>query len=138
MLSAKPKSKGDFSATSPSSALLTTVRRSAQGERQKVAVTEMLAQIVFGWPAIITSLVLSAAGILFRRPFLVALGAVFFIAPALYLSGYPAIRWFGLLLPVCLFGAAYAVRKKKPVIAWLLTLPALVASVWLAYLVLTQ
>ena len=98
----------------------------------------MFAQIVFGWPSIITSLVLSVAGLLAKRPLLVALGGVFFLGPALYLGGYPAIGWFGLLLPVGLFGAAFALRQKKPWIAWLLVLPALIASVWLAILVLTQ
>jgi hypothetical protein len=98
----------------------------------------MLAQIVFGWPAIITSLVLCVAGLIARRPWLVISGAALFIAPGLYLSGYPAIRWFGLLLPVCLFGAAYALRQEKTLIAWLLTLPALIVSIWLAVVVLTQ
>jgi hypothetical protein len=98
----------------------------------------MLAQIVFGWPAIITSLVLCIAGLIAKRPMLVVLGAVFFIAPGLYLSASPAVRWFGLLLPLCLFGSAYALRQKKPWIAWLLLLPALIASAWLAILVLTQ
>jgi hypothetical protein len=98
----------------------------------------MLAQIVFGWPAIITALVLCIAGLIAKRPLLMVLGAAVFIAPGLYLSGYPAIRWFGILLPVCLFGAAYALRRKKTLIAWLLTLPALIVSARLAYLVLTQ
>lgn len=98
----------------------------------------MIAQIVFGWPSIITSLVLSIAGMALKRPWLAALGAAFFIAPGLYLSGYPALRGFGLLLPACLFGAAYALRRGKSVIAWLLTLPALIVSAWLAILVITQ
>lgn len=98
----------------------------------------MLAQIVFGWPAILASLALCIAGLLAKRPLLVILGAALFIAPGLYLSGYPALRWFGFLLPVCLFAAAYALQVKKTLIAWLLTLPALIISAWLALLVLNQ
>lgn len=98
----------------------------------------MFAQIFFGWPSILASLALCIAGLLAKRPLLVALGAALFIAPGLYLSGYPALRWFGLLLPLCLFGAAYALRRKKAVVAWLLTLPALIVSAWLAFLVLNQ
>jgi hypothetical protein len=98
----------------------------------------MFAQIVLGWPAIITSLALCVAGLLAKRAWLVALGAAFFVGPGWYLSGYPAVRWFGYLLPACLFAAALALWKKRPAIAWMLTLPALATSAWLGFLVLAQ
>ncbi len=98
----------------------------------------MLVRIVFGWPAILTALALCLTGLLAKRPLLVALGAALFIGPGLYLSGSPAINWLGFLLPACLFGSAYALRQKKTGIAWLLTLPALLVSAWLAVVVLTQ
>ncbi len=98
----------------------------------------MLAIIFFGWPAILVALGLSIAGILAKRPLLMVLGAIIFTPPALYLSGYPALRWFGWFLPVCLAAGAYALKKHKPWIAWLLTFPALAVSAWLAVLVLTQ
>jgi hypothetical protein len=99
---------------------------------------QFFAQIVFGWPFIILSLVLAFAGILLKRPVLLVASGILFIPPAWYLSGYPAIRWFGMLLPVSLFGAAYFVKQDKIRLALLLVLPPLVTSVWLAFIVIAQ
>jgi hypothetical protein len=98
----------------------------------------MLAQIVFGWPFIILSLLLAFAGILVKRPALLVASAIVFIPPAWYLSGYPVIRWFGMLLPVSLLGAAYYVKKERLRLALLLILPPLITSAWLAFLVMAQ
>lgn len=99
---------------------------------------QIIAQIVFGWPFIILSLALAFAGILVKRQGLLVASAIFFIAPAWYLSGYPAIRWFGMLLPLSLLGAAYYVKKDSLRLALLLVLPALIVSAWLAFLVMSQ
>jgi len=98
----------------------------------------LLAQIIFGWPFIILSLLLAVAGILTKRWALLVAGAIFFVPPAWYLSGYPAIRGFGMLLPVSILGAAYFVKKGQHALAWLLTLPPIVVSAWLAFLVMAQ
>jgi hypothetical protein len=98
----------------------------------------LLVQIFFGWPAILVSLALCIAGLLFKRVLLVILGALLFVPFSLYLSGYPTVRAAALLLPLCLFGAAYALYRKKTLISWLLILPALLASAGMAVLVLTQ
>jgi hypothetical protein len=99
---------------------------------------EVLAQIFFGWPAIIASIVLSIYGIIARKPWLIVLGAVLFIMPSLYLSGYPSIRGLGLLLPVFVLVAAYAVKKNRQGFAWILISPMIMISAVLAYLVITQ
>jgi hypothetical protein len=99
---------------------------------------EIFVQIIFGWPFIILSLLLAVAGILLKRPALLIAGAIFFVPPAWYLSGYPAIRGFGMLLPVCMLGAAYYVKRCKPGFAWLLVSPSIVTSAWLAFLVMAQ
>jgi hypothetical protein len=98
----------------------------------------MLAQIVFGWPFIILSLLLAFAGILVKRPALLVTSAIVFAPPAWYLSGYPVIRWFGMLLPVSLLSAAYYIKKEQLRLALLLVLPPLLASAWLAFLVMAQ
>jgi hypothetical protein len=99
---------------------------------------ELLPQIIFGWPFIIASLLLSVTGVALKRHLLLVAGALFFMPPSLYLSGYPGIRWFALLLPFFIFGAAYLVRRDKSGIAWLLLLPPVLISAWLAYLVMEQ
>src|SRR5215210_7445083 len=100
--------------------------------------TEILAQIIFGWPFMIASLLLSVAGILLKRQQYLVAGALFFLPPSLYMSGYPAIRWFALLLPFFIFAAAYFVKSNRSGIAWLLLLPPIAMSAWLAYLVMEQ
>ena len=99
---------------------------------------EILVRIFFGWPAIIATLLVSAAGILWKRYWLLFIGALLFFPVSLYLSGYPAIRWLGLALPFFLAGSGFAVRARKTWLAWLLASPVFIVSAWLAYLVLTQ
>ena len=99
---------------------------------------QIFAQIIFGWPFIITSLLLAVAGILMKRHALLVVGAIFFVLPAWYLSGYPAIRWFWMLLPVSILGAAYFVKKERQKLAWLLVSSPILISAWLAFLVMAQ
>lgn len=98
----------------------------------------IFAQIVFGWPFIILSLLLAVTGVILKRPALLVAGAVLFAPPAWYLSGYPSIRWFGMTLPVFILGGAYYVSRGKQGIAWALLSPPVLASAWLAYLVMAQ
>lgn len=96
------------------------------------------AQIIFGWPFIILSLLFAVTGVILKRPALVTAGAVFFTPPALYLSGYPSIRGFAILLPIFILGAAYYVKQGKAGIAWILISGPILVSAWLAFIVLTQ
>ena len=98
----------------------------------------IFAQILFGWPFIIISLLLAITGVIMKRPGLLVAAALFFTPPAWYLSGYPFIRWFGLLLPAFILGAAYYVRRGKAGIALLLLSPSILVSAWLAFLVMAQ
>ena len=99
---------------------------------------EIIVQIIFGWPFIIISLLLAVTGVILKRPALLNAGAVFFTPPALYLSGYPSIRWFGILLPLFFLGAAYYVNRGKAGLAWVLLSAPVLVSAWLAFLVITQ
>jgi len=96
---------------------------------------EVLVQIIFGWPAIITSILLSIAGVWLRKPFLLVTAGIVCIPFSYYLSGYrvPAV-----ILPFFQFGSAYAVMRQKNLIAWLLTAPIVIIALVLAYVVLTQ
>jgi hypothetical protein len=100
--------------------------------------TDILVQIVFGWPAIIASLALSAAGIPWQKLVLLIIGAMISVPFAWYLSGYPAVRSAAILIPLMVGGAAYAVHKNKTAIAWLLLAPFILTAGILAYLVITQ
>ena len=97
---------------------------------------DALVQIIFGWPAIITSILLSIAGILLKRPKLLIVAGFIGIPFTAYLTA--GSRWPGLLLSVFQFGSAYAVRQQKFLMAWLLIAPMIISAVLLAYVVLTQ
>src|SRR5574342_794869 len=97
---------------------------------------QIFVQIIFGWPFIIASLVLAVAGVLLRRPMFLVASAVFFTPPALYLSGYPAMRGLGITLPIFILVAAYYVKRGKAGIAWILLSAPVLVSAWLAILVI--
>jgi hypothetical protein len=99
---------------------------------------DLLIQIIFGWPAILGSQVISAVGIVIRKPWVVALGGLICIPFAFYLSGYQAVRFFAFLLPLFQFGSAWALRANRKMLAWILLFPLAGVSVVLAYLVLSQ
>jgi hypothetical protein len=99
---------------------------------------EILVRIFFGWPAIIATLLVTVAGLAWKRYWLLLVGALLFFPVSLYLSGIPAIRGLGLFLTAFLVGAAFAVRARKLPLAWLLVSPVFIVSAGLAYLVLTQ
>lgn len=99
---------------------------------------ELLPQIIFGWPFIIAALILSIVGVATKLPKYLVAGAMFFMPPSLYLSGFPAIRFLAYLLPFFILGAAYFVGKNRSWISWLMLFPPIAISVWLAYLVMEQ
>jgi hypothetical protein len=100
--------------------------------------TGTLVQIIFGWPAIILSLLATLSGLIWKRFWLLLVAAVLFFPFSLYLSGFPAVRVLGLFLPVFQLGAALAVRARKLPFAWVLASPVFIVSALLAYLVLSQ
>jgi hypothetical protein len=99
---------------------------------------DIVVQIIFGWPAIITSLLVSIAGLVLRKPWLLVVGGVIVIPFAWYLSGYPAIRASAILLPVFQFISAWALRRERKILAWLLLVPLAITIVFLAIVVLSQ
>jgi hypothetical protein len=98
--------------------------------------TDILVQIIFGWPAIITSILLSIAGILMKKPELLVIAGFIGIPFAAYLTAGSHLP--GLLLPVFQFGSAYAVKRQKTLMAWMLVVPIIISALMLAYVVLTQ
>ena len=97
--------------------------------------SEIWIQIIFGWPAIITSILLSLAGLWLKKPVLLVVAGVLCLPFTYYLSGF---RTPAVVLPLFQFGAAYAISRQKPWVAWLLLLPLVMIALILAYAVLTQ
>ena len=94
---------------------------------------------LFGWPAIIVSMGLAAAGIKLRKPVLLVVSAVLVAPLSLYLSG--AASWFALNGPVILFSllaSAYAVKRGLFRIAWCSLASFAGVAVWLAVIVISE
>jgi hypothetical protein len=96
---------------------------------------EILIQIIFGWPAIITSILLSVLGVWLTKPVLLVIAGIVCLPFTYYLSGF---RTPAVILPLFQFGSAYAVSRQKILIAWLLIAPIVIIAALLAYAVLTQ
>ena len=94
--------------------------------------------IVFGWPAILTSIALSVMGIVRGRPKWLSAAAIIALPFSLYLLGSPLFRWFGLAIPFLLAGAGFAIYKSRTRLAWLLLTPFIGVSGWLAILVMSE
>jgi len=112
-----------------------SARKPPRNDTQKT-MFDALAIICFGWPAIITSILLSLAGLLLKKPTLLVIAGVVGIPFTFYLSG--GFRNAALLLPLFQFGSAFAIRRQKTRLAWLLLAPLMIVAVILALVVLTQ
>jgi hypothetical protein len=99
---------------------------------------ETLVQLLFGWPAIIVSLLAAILGLVWKRPRMVGLAAVLITPFSFYLSLTPNFRGLALILPFFEAGAAYAVYKGKMLMAVLLVLPVFIVCGWVAFIVVTQ
>ena len=96
---------------------------------------DVLVQIVFGWPAILASILLSVAGVWLKRPSLLITAGIVCIPFTYYLSGF---RTPAVILPLFQFGSAFAIARQKTLLAWLFIAPIVMIAVLLAYVVLTQ
>ena len=99
---------------------------------------EILPQIIFGWPAIIGSLLLSVVGLTLRKPWLLVIAGMVAMPFSWYLSGYPALGISVIFLPFFQFASAWALKRAKKRLAWVLLAPLAIITLFLAVVVLTQ
>lgn len=98
--------------------------------------SDLFVIIIFGWPAVITSILLSIVGLLLMKPkFLIVAGIV--CVPFTYYASN-GFRTPVLLLPLFQLISAYAIERQNNFMAWLLVMPLIIFSVALAISVLTQ
>ena len=96
---------------------------------------ETFLQLFFGWPAMILSLGFAVAGVFWKRTELSVIGAILFVLPGWYLSNYSL---FFALIPICIFGSAYAVQNNRYDLASWLIVPQVIVLIALAIVVLSQ
>jgi len=92
--------------------------------------SETFVQILFGWPTIALSLLVSVIGIFKSKYWLLIIGAALIVPFSYYLNGSPRFNGFGLLLPLFQISSAAAVRESKTQWAWPLLLPTSLAGLW--------
>ena len=100
--------------------------------------SDILVQIIFGWPVVLLSLAVTVAGIWMRKPWMVALGGALCIPFTVYLFGFTYLHFFAFLLPFFQFGAAWAVRAGRKILPWILLVPLASILIILAIMVLSQ
>lgn len=84
---------------------------------------DLVLSILAGWPAILASVILAVLGLLKSNYRLLLMSAIIAFPFSLYLSGFPVIRSPIFLTPVLVFGAAWAMRYGKEMLAWILGIP---------------
>ena len=97
-----------------------------------------LVAVVFGWPAVITSILLTLTGIAISRWHLVMGGAAVGSPFLFYLFLTPRFRLVALPVALLHFGAAQAVARGHRVAALALVAPFVALAVVVAALVLRQ
>ena len=83
--------------------------------------------LLLGWPAVFLSVTLAVVGIVSTKPGLVLVAAVLATPFSLYLSaGWNNGIWVSVVfaaLPLTFVAAAYAVKHRRPWMAWCLLVP---------------
>lgn len=81
---------------------------------------DFLLSLFVGWPAIVTTVVLAIYGLI-RNNYRYLLGAAILAVPfSWFLSDFPVVRSPVFLTPVLIFGAAWAMRYGREMLAWIL------------------
>jgi hypothetical protein len=94
---------------------------------------------VFGWPAILLSITMTASAIAARRPGLALVGAVLGLPPIWYLfAAAPRYRLFVLGIAGCYLSVGYALRLGHRWLAIMLVVPFITVFSILACAVLHQ
>jgi len=94
--------------------------------------SDILIQLVLGFPAGVISLLLSGLGIWKKWIALLIVGGILTVPFTFYLTVATGLPLY--LLALLQFGAVYAVRKQKTIIAWSLLIPLVLVTLVMAYL----
>ena len=88
------------------------------------------------WMSIPASLILSVAGVVKEKFWLVLLGALLFLPLSYYVNGSPSYNGFAILLPLFQVASAAALREGNKFWAWILLMPALFSVLWFVFAIL--
>ena len=94
--------------------------------------SQIVVALLFGFPAVFVSLLVSGIGVWKEKFWLVLIGAVLFMPFSYYLFGSPSVIGLPAIILLSYFGSAAAVYAKKKTLAWIMLLPAFLVSLWVA------
>ncbi len=98
----------------------------------------VLAQLLFGWPAILVTVILAIIGLIRNNYRFLVAAAILAFPFSWFLSGFPSVRSPVFLLPLFLFGSGYAMYRGREMFAWILAVPFFLAVLLLFYLISAQ
>lgn len=98
----------------------------------------ILAQLLFGWPAILVTVILAIIGLIRNNYRYLVAAAILAFPFAWFLSGFPLIRSPVFLLPLFLFGSAYLMYRGREMLAWILAIPFFLAILLLLFALMAQ
>jgi hypothetical protein len=101
-------------------------------------VVNFLAQLLFGWPAILVTVILAIIGLIRNNYRYLVAAAILAFPFAWFLSGFPLIRSPVFLLPLFLFGSAYLMYREREMLAWILAIPFFLAILLLLFALMAQ
>ena len=98
----------------------------------------IILSLFVGWPGIVATGILALVG-LFRANYRFLVAAAILAFPfSWFLSGFPIIHSLLFLLPLFIFGSAFAVYRDHEMIAWVVALPFFLTILFLYYTILVQ
>jgi hypothetical protein len=96
----------------------------------------ILAQLLFGWPAILVTVILAIIGLLRSNYRYLVAAAILAFPFSWFLSGFPVVRSPVFLTPLLVFGAAWAMRYEREMLAWILAIPFFLVVILLLFALL--
>lgn len=96
------------------------------------------AVIVFGWPAVIASILITLTALVVRSSRLALTGAVVALPFMVYIFGGPRFRLIAPLIVGSHVAVAFALRRGRPGLALALALPFIALAAFVASLVVNQ
>ena len=98
----------------------------------------IIISLFVGWPGIVATVILALVG-LFKANYRYLVAAAILAFPfSWFLSGFPIIHSLLFLVPLFIFGSAFAMYRDHEMIAWVVALPFFLTILFLYYTILVQ
>lgn len=90
-----------------------------------------LSGALFGWPAVIASIVFLLIGLFRRHTYWLIFGTILSLPFTFYIALAPRFGFWVYMITISLFGSIVAMRKEVYWLAWVLIVPYIIVIAWL-------